>query len=551
MWSWRAMVYGGIALLGALTCGACKSDDASPSATAPGFVQLNEAVFKVHCAQQACHSGSRGIANLSFDDPKQAYARLIGGEPVNASAVSKGWALVTAGEPQASFLWAKLHNTPAQLNQDGLGGWMPLSATQAPGPKSLKAIEAWILAGAPYEGLSVDADVSSVDGGDYVRCEATSAEAMRECFTPADTSKARRVYTPPITVPPKSEVIICSYLEDIAEADILIKAVEGQQMLGGHHAAVFVAVAPVANREPHECTIEEMSNLRYTAGAGGAGGEQTSLPKGVSLQIDQGQQIVIQSHYINTSEQPKIVMDAVDLVYTTPQESPVRVDPFALLNDGFKIPPGAQGFERTTTCTLEHDYDLYMLLGHTHEYGTLFEVHHEREGGGERELLYRATDGKLLRESPDVQLYNEPLKLKQGDKLHMTCRWDNTTDHELGWPEEMCVGLMYYGPGRGWLTCNEDDGAPKSGGDGGEGCVPLNAGGNELGIGKACTNESRGAECRDNGKARLCLAQFSSSANFCTILGCKADDECGGGARCVEQQGTKVCLPLSCVPKEM
>ena len=54
----------------------------------------------------------------------------------------------------------------------------------------------------------------------------------------------------------------------------------------------------------------------------------------------------------------------------------------------------------------------------------------------------------------------------------MTCAWDNPHDHALTWPEEMCVGLMYYGPGRGWLTCEAEDQFPRElGGGDAEGCA--------------------------------------------------------------------------------
>jgi hypothetical protein len=256
----------------------------------------------------------------------------------------------------------------------------------------------------------------------------------------------------------------------------------------------------------------------------------------------------MQSHYINTSDEPIVVMDAVDLVYTTPEESPTRIDPFALLYDEPDVPANTMGFSRETVCEMDRDYDVYMLLGHTHEYGVRFQVHHEPAGTDESHLLYHATDGKLLREDPDINMYDEPLKLKQGDRLRMTCTWDNTTDEVLGWPEEMCVALMYYGPGEGWLTCDQEDGSPGS--KGGEGCVDLEAPGNEIGVGKACTREARGVECRGNGEATQCLGVFDDRANFCTYFGCETDAECGAGAVCADRQGTKLCLPLSCAGDE-
>ena len=35
------------------------------------------------------------------------------------------------------------------------------------------------------------------------------------------------------------------------------------------------------------------------------------------------------------------------------------------------------------------------------------------------------------------------LRVEPGDTLRMRCRWRNTSEEVLGWPEEMCVALMY------------------------------------------------------------------------------------------------------------
>lgn len=526
------------------------SDDGSSSKEetqrdAPGFVQIHEQVLVASCSAEACHSGP-GIASLSFDDPQAAYDHLLGAKPVNAAAVDAQMSLVVPGDPDASFFLKKMESDQASLTDAGLGGAMPLGAVEVPGPVAMSAIRSWIEAGAPYEGGSFEADfIEAEEGGLYVECNATDEEGMRQCFGPApDPNSTLRLYSPPMVVQPGEEVLFCNNLPFIAEQDLLFKSVRGAQMRGGHHAGVFVSIQPTEDYTPELCG-DDMSHLRYTAGAGGAGGEFTELPPGVGLRISTGQQVVIQSHYINPTDQPITVMDMVELDFTTLEESPRVVDAFAMINDDFSIPAGATDFSRTTECKLEEDMDIYMLLGHTHEWGVLFEFERIPADGGPAELLYHATDGKLLRESPEIKTFADPLKFKAGDTLRVSCTWENDTDAPLGWPQEMCVGLMYYGPGRGWLTCDQDDGVPQGGaGDGEEGCVALDSPGNQEGVGVACTRD--GDECVDNGGATVCLAQFDDRANFCTYFGCSDDAECGDDAVCSDQMGTRLCLPNSC-----
>jgi hypothetical protein len=539
---------GSYILLGAVLAAGCGAENENSTVAdrdAPGFVQLHEQVLSVSCASAACHSGS-GIAGLSFDDPQVAYDHLVSGQPVNAGAVEEGLVLVDPGNPDGSFLLRKLETPQANLTAAGLGGFMPLGATEVPGPDTLAAFRRWIEAGAPFEGAQFEADfIEAGDDGLYVECDATDEEGMRQCFGPMpDPNRTLRLFTPPMVIQPGEEILFCNPLPYIAEQDLLFKAVRGAQMRGGHHAGVFVSIQPTEDYTPEECG-DDMSHLRYTAGAGGAGGEFTELPAGVSLRINEGQQVVIQSHYINSSDAPITVMDMVELDFTTIDESPKVVDAFAMINDDLAIPPGAVGHTRETLCTLEEDMDIYMLLGHTHEYGVSFEFERIPGGTGEPELLYFATDGKLLRESPEIKTYDDPLRFKAGDELRVTCKWDNDTDHELGWPEEMCVALMYYGPGRGWLTCSQNDGVPQGGAGSGEGgCQEPDVPGNELGVGKTCTRE--GNECVDNGQATTCLAQFDDRANFCTFFGCESDADCGEGAACSDQGAAKVCIPDAC-----
>lgn len=530
-------------LVGALLVSLSCTAEPEPEPTVPGFRQLNESVFQVQCATAACHSGP-GIAGLSFDDTETAYEHLINGDPVNAPAHFDGMSLVVPGDLDNSFLLAKLTMSQSELGAHGYGNTMPMAATEIPGPNSLQAIRDWIDAGAPLDGAAVEADLQPTQDDAYVDCDATTEAEMQACFgEPPDPEIALRLFTKPMVIPPGQEVLMCNYLELTTTEQLLFKEVRGAQLHGGHHSAVFVSIAPKPDAPSEPCG-DDMADLQFVGAAGGAGGSFSDLPEGVALHVEPNNQFVIQSHYINTGDEPITVMDMVDLYYTDLVESPTIIDPLAILYDALDIPVGADDYALTTECTLQEPLDVYMILGHTHEHGVLLEFEHTPAGETESELLYRATDGKLLRENPEIKVYDTPLHFEAGDQLRLTCTWDNETDHVLGWPEEMCVGLIYYGPGQGWLVCNQDDGSPVQLGGDGPGCVPTDAPGNAEGVGEACTVD--GNECADNTPANLCLAQFDAQANFCTFFGCTADAECGEGANCINQMGVDLCIPTSC-----
>ena len=270
------------------------------------------------------------------------------------------------------------------------------------------------------------------------------------------------------------------------------------------------------------------------------------LPEGAALTIAKGQRVVVQSHYINMSPEPRTVMDAVDLELTTVDESPVDVDAFAVVDSDLAIPVGVDAYERVKTCTVNAPMAIHMMLGHTHDYGVLFDIEFIR--GGVPELQYHATHGPTLRDTPEILMFDDPLQLDAGDQVRVTCAWTNTTDHVLGWPEEMCVALMYYSPGQGYLICDTDDETPVAQ-DGGEsdpegGCIAPGTEGNDLGVGRYCT--VGGGECDDTPEPTLCLAEFDADATYCSVILCQDDSVCGEGATCVFEGPGSACVPLAC-----
>lgn len=526
----------------------CSSEPGPPgptSTTAPGFLQIHERLLVPSCSASACHDGERGIAGLSFSDPRRAYEQLVGVAPTNGPARADGLLRVAAGDPSGSFLVWKINRSTAELNERGYGAAMPIGGAHAPGAMTVEAVRAWIEAGAPWDGLDFEADTRDAGNG-YVMCDATDEAGMRACFGESpDPTRTLRLFTPPITLAPGMDQTICTYLDVTTTEPLLFRATHGRQMTGGHHIAVFYAQSPSTDLVPHVCTNEEMTNFLFAAGAGGEGGQDTEMPPGVGLRIDTGRQIVLQSHYINTSDEPRVVMDMVDIELTTIEESPTVVDSFAMIDSEFEVPARTRGYERIKECRVDQEMDIYLLLGHTHESGVLFEMERVPAGGGGAEMLYHATDGPLLRDNPQILTWDTPLHLGVGDVLRMRCRWDNMTESPLAWPSEMCVALMYYGPGRGWVTCDTNDETPSWRDPDAMGCAVPTDTGNSLGIGRYCT--ARGNECRENGVATVCLAPFSDSSNFCSTLGCETDAECGEDTTCVIQSAGSACVPNHCL----
>lgn len=537
-----------IAIAVALTVAACGTAEEAPPSV-PGYRQLHAKYFGSAggCAQSSCHSGSKGISGLSFSNAEASYNQLVGITATNAEAAKLGMARVTAKKPDESLLYLKLKESSATLGAKHFGQSMPIGGEGRAGLETLGAVRRWIEAGAPLEGGDFTADIidDSAAGTTWVKCAATDETGMKTCLGPEpDPKNFIRLYTPPINVPAHAEVTVCSYLDYKAPTDLLLRAALAKQMIGGHHAAVFVANNPVNDHVPHVCGNEEMGNYRFVAATLGSGGMAPGMPEGIALKIAKGEQVVIQSHYHNTSAKPRLVMDAVDIeLLVSPDPAKLKIaDPFAVLASNFKIPKGVGNFTAEKVCKLDRDMAIYMMLGHAHENAVDFTYERKPMGSETYELLYKSTDGKALRNSPDVKTFSTGLTWKKGDQVRLRCTWQQT-DHDITWPEEMCVALMYYTDGQGFLTCDDGDETPKGGGTA-KGCVPAGNPGNELGIGKTCT--ATGGECTDNKQATLCIGMFEPSQNYCTFIGCTKDAECGSGAHCSIDPKGSACQPDIC-----
>lgn len=109
-------------------------------------------------------------------------------------------------------------------------------------------------------------------------------------------------------------------------------------------------------------------------------------------------------------------------------------------------------------CEASVDTNVFYVLGHTHAWGKRFVLTHE-DRDGKATTLYDEVGGERLQFDPPIIEYphDRPLLIRKGDKLRAQCAWQNTTDHVLRFPEEMCAALMFYYPARGFLTCHEFD----------------------------------------------------------------------------------------------
>lgn len=371
--------------------------------------------------------------------------------------------------------------------------------------------------------------------------------------------------TPEFTVAAGAEITMCTYTAMDATSDVITRELRNYQGPGGHHVVLFYTTA----RQPpgvHECSEDEMSNWRFIGGGQESQESALTLPPGIGIKIPAGAQLVLQSHYLNTTGSAQRVRDALVIHRAAEGEVQNVVDSFNIYDPDLSIPPRSS-YGRTLECAVEQDMKIVSVLGHTHTMGERVRLSIINGAGAER-MIYNEAGGDRLQFSPPAYTFTENggIALQRGDRFRLICDWMNTSNNTLEPPAEMCAALLYYYPANGALLCQNvvatrggattaDAGAEA--GDAGpvgnrgcttpagpeEQCVRTCHRGNERGVGRFCT--AGGGQCGGL-NAFVCTADVDPGGpTFCTKP-CTMDSQCGSGAVCTGDARGRGCVPVEC-----
>jgi hypothetical protein len=243
----------------------------------------------------------------------------------------------------------------------------------------------------------------------------------------------------------------CFYTDVFSPRELAVNGAGGGQGRGGHHIIAYYADEPRPVGH-HECTDEEMTNLNQIAGNAGEGDTEgiLALQDNLALKVPAGKQMVLQAHYINTTDAPYTVEDTVSLQLMSPDDVFAYVNYYVTNDDSFEIPPSSN-YTHTTYCRVNRALDVVLTLGHMHEDGRTYTLDIVDDAGNAMQSLRDDTWAPSFTSHPPVSRYsvNEPLHIPAGTRLRQTCEWDNTTSRTVIFPREMCLSFMYYFPGDG------------------------------------------------------------------------------------------------------
>jgi Copper type II ascorbate-dependent monooxygenase, C-terminal domain len=258
---------------------------------------------------------------------------------------------------------------------------------------------------------------------------------------------------------PAGDSFECFYTNVKTDHEINVTNAKGKQGPGGHHVIIYYTDVP---REPthHPCVDAEMVSWHQIAGADTNKEPVVAIPAGAAVKVPAGKQMVIQSHYINTTGATEKVNDTITLDTVDAKDVKQFINFWALVDLGFQIPANGAG-KSVTTCTVTEDLNSVALLGHMHEYGKHFKLEAIDDKGASLSTIYDHDWAPQYVSHPPLisSPLDKPLLIKAGTRVRQTCEWDNTTPDAMAFPREMCVSFVFYYPDKGFIEC---DGEPEA-----------------------------------------------------------------------------------------
>ena len=255
----------------------------------------------------------------------------------------------------------------------------------------------------------------------------------------------------PFTVESGADQTFCTYVRADTDTDQDITSFLTEQSLGGHHLIVYTIDHPV-DLAPHPCSQGGQPSWTQVL-ATQLEKEEITFPEGVGFRVKAHQQYVMETHFINTTQDTLDIEAKLGVVYAEPGAVKERAATYFFGTMNIDLAPMAST-EKTAECHPPRDMTMHTMFGHQHRMGTALDVLH-LPGGKAGDAIYHSVDW----ENPGITTFDGGMDVTTDDVLRVTCKWDNTSPNRLRYPHEMCYAIGYYWPAETGLFCATGGGA--------------------------------------------------------------------------------------------
>jgi hypothetical protein len=225
--------------------------------------------------------------------------------------------------------------------------------------------------------------------------------------------------------------------------DVYFRAIRALNPPGTHHTATTVG-AP-STFAPDGLTRDCGSALSPQGIFGsGVGTDQVIYPPGVGLRLRAGQQVLLNLHVYNASNEPLRGTSGTEVVVAEPSEIEHVAESLLAGPTYFSLPAG-QTTKIAGKCTFTAPGTLFAVQPHMHKLGVHMKGVAQTAAHGEVMLH----DGPFDFEN-QVVVPIEPLAMEPGDVVDVECTFDNVTGRTVTLGEssdtEMCFLVLHRYP---------------------------------------------------------------------------------------------------------
>ncbi|MEE2827614.1 MAG: hypothetical protein VX498_00380, partial [Myxococcota bacterium] len=177
------------------------------------------------------------------------------------------------------------------------------------------------------------------------------------------------------------------------------------------------------------------------------------LEDGMGVLIHEGERWMIQSHFINVTDELILVQDVINIGWRPIEEIEKPVSTWAFSATDFALPPG-EATDVVYDCVWPQDANVNMVMVHMHEWGQAYSSSIIHEDGSSSPYYNLPEWDPEWRHQPELFMPEGGIPVSQGDTVRGTCHYYNDTDHTMIWPEEMCVVEGMAWPLEEPVTCD-------------------------------------------------------------------------------------------------
>lgn len=254
---------------------------------------------------------------------------------------------------------------------------------------------------------------------------------------------------PEMDYAPYTDQMSCVYFKS-PDHDVWVTAMEPFQN-NGHHLVAFTSETSLPDGTVEDCTDPiGMGTWRPLSPAL----ERFEMPDGYATKIAANTQLIFQVHYINYGSQPIVVRDVYNFEFADEGSNPTPASSWASGSIDYMIPANEE-FTLRYGCDVPFEMNGFLLFGHMHEWGDRYNIDLIPSGGTAETIYDVPTWTPEMRDTPPVLEWDtaDPLALKPGDRLEISCTWNNNTSDPMYFPTEMCASVLWYYPGDQPLIC--------------------------------------------------------------------------------------------------